>query len=116
MANYQRGDVVVVNLEPTLGTEQGLVRPCVVLSDLKEIRASKSKALYVIVPLTRSETLTGALAPRLKAAENGLPSDSVALLMHVRSVDPQRIRNKVTQLSNESLEQIQQGLAQLFDI
>ena len=115
MSDYKRGDVVLVNLEPIRGSEQGLVRPCVVMSDLETIQASNSKPLYVIIPLTRSNTLKGKLAPRLRAKANNLPSDSTALIMHVRSIDYRRIIKRVTSLSKNDIKTLQLGLYELFN-
>ena len=112
--NYHKGDIVLVDLEPTLGSEQGFKRPAVIVSDVNTITASRSKPLYVIVPLTRSEKLIGELAPRLQAGQGGLPADSTALIMHLRSVDPQRIIRFIGSLDAGELELIQKGLQALF--
>ncbi len=112
--NYHKGEIVLVDLEPTLGSEQGFKRPAIIVSDFKTITASRSKPLYVIVPLTRSEKLIGDLAPRLKAKQGGLPADSTALIMHLRSVDPQRIIRFIGTLNADELELIQKGLEELF--
>ena len=114
--SYKRGDVVLVDLEPTVGSEQGFKRPCIVVSDLATVSASRSRALYLIVPLTRSEKLVGKLAPRLKSRQGGLPADSTALVMHLRSIDPRRIIRRVGQLEADELKLIQVGLRELLDV
>jgi mRNA interferase MazF len=114
--NYSKGDIVLVDLEPTLGSEQGFKRPVIIVSSLETITASRSKPLYVIVPLTRSEKLIGSLAPRLKARQDGLPSDSTALIMHLRSIDPQRVLRFIGKLNEGELELIQKGLKELFGL
>lgn len=110
---FAHGAVVMVNLEPVVGSEQGKVRPCVVVSDLAAVRASRSKPLYLIVPLTRSEALVGPLAPRVKARQGGVPLDSTALLMHTRSIDPARIRSQAGELEAGELAPILAGLRHL---
>lgn len=114
--NYGRGDIVLVDLEPTVGSEQGFRRPCIVGSDLATVTASRSRPLYVIVPLTRSEKLVGKLAPRLKARQGGLPADSTALVMHLRSIDPRRIIRSVGKLESNELKLIREGLEALFEL
>ena len=113
---YQRGDIVIVNLEPVQGSEQQGLRPCIVVSKLADIKKSRSKPLYVVVPLTHSLALKGSLAPLLKTRDGGLASDSVALIMHVRSIDPNRIFKRVGVLNKEELKIIKQGLSDLFGI
>lgn len=114
--SYARGDIVLVDLEPTVGSEQGFKRPCIVVSELATISASRSKPLYLIVPLTRSEKLVGKLAPRLKARQGGLPADSTALIMHLRSIDSRRIIRRVGQLEPVELALIEEGLRELFGL
>lgn len=122
--SHPRGTVVLVNLEPITGSEQGStrpdgtpgVRPCVVLSDAATIRASRARPLYVVAPLTRSTTLTGPLAPRLTARTGGVPRDSTVLLMHVRSIDPARVVGAGGTLNAGELEPIARGLRALFTL
>jgi mRNA interferase MazF len=113
---HDRGAVVMVNLEPVMGSEQGRVRPCIVVSDLGTITASHSRPLYVIVPLTRSEKLVGPLAPRLKARRGALPADSAALGMHLRSIDPRRITGRVGKLNAHEFDKLEEGIKQLFTL
>jgi mRNA interferase MazF len=113
---YAQGAVVFVSLEPVQGSEQGRKRPCVVVSELKKILASRSKPLYMIVPLTRSETLTGKLAPRIKSRKGGVPADSVALVMHLRSIDPSRIERRVGNLNKDELDPILYGISDVMGI
>lgn len=88
---YQRGAVVLVDLDPVTGSEQGRKRPCIVLSDMQTVRASGARPLYFVVPLTTANKLAGPLAPQLQQRPGGLPADSTALVMHSRSIDPARI-------------------------
>ncbi len=113
---YHKGDIVLVDLEPTLGSEQGFKRPAIIISNLTTITDSHSRPLYIIVPLARSEKLIGDLAPRLQAKEGGLPADSTALIMHLRSIDPQRILRFIGKLDADELELIQKGLRELFNL
>jgi mRNA-degrading endonuclease toxin of MazEF toxin-antitoxin module len=112
---YPRGAVVFVDLEPVVGVEQGRERPCIVVSDLETVRSSRARPVYVVVPLTRSETLIGPLAPRLKRREGGLPADSTALVMHVRSIAPERATGRTRgALNEEEMQMIETGLRALL--
>lgn len=102
--------------QPVVGSEQGKIRPCVVTSDAKVVRQSRAKLLYTVVPLTHGQTLIGPLAPRLSAREGGTPSDGVALVMHVRTVDPARVVGYVGELTADEYTPIKQGLAVLFGL
>ncbi len=80
------------------------------------VRASRSKPLYAVVPLTKAEVLTGPLAPRIAAREGGLPADSTALCMHVRSVDPTRCAGYVGALDDGEYRQVRQGLELMLGV
>ena len=113
---YRRGSILLVRLDPVLGSEQGKTRPCVVMSDAKTTQRSRAKLLYGVVPLTRSETLTGPLAPRIKARPGGSTADGVALCMHVRAVDPVRVVGYVGELDDAELQGLRLGLAVFFGL
>jgi mRNA interferase MazF len=113
---YPRGAVVMANLEPSTGSEQGGLRPVVVLSGLATITKCRSRPLYVISPLTRSQTLTGVLAPRIYARVGGIPLDSTALVMHIRSLDPQRLNKQVCVLEPEEFKPIFEGIKAMLEM
>lgn len=114
---YTRGSVIFVDLEPVVGVEQGRSRPCVVVSDLRTVRQSRSRPVYTVVPLTRSDTLTGPLAPRFRGRQGGLSADSTALVMHVRSVAPERISGRLKGIfDDDELLVVQRGLSVLLGL
>ena len=113
---YTRASIVLVQLDPIRGSEQGKTRPCIVVSDAATVRRAHAKLLYTVVPLTRSTTLVGPLAPRVKARKAGSPADGVALCMHVRTVDPVRVVGYVGELNADELRPLQRGLGVLFGL
>lgn len=112
---YARGAVILVDLDPSTGSEQGRKRPCIVLSDLKTVRASGSRPLYFIVPLTTANKLSGPLAPQLKARPGGLPADSTALVMHARAIDPARIVRQWGAVDAQDVSTLQAALRFLLE-
>lgn len=112
---YQRGDLVLVDLEPVIGSEQGMKRPCVVLSNAATVRASGSRLVYFVIPLTSAKKLRGPLAPILEQSEDGLRADSVALIMHARSISPARILAKWGQVSAQDVTTLQAAVKHLIE-
>ena len=106
-----RGSVVLVGLDPTVGHEQRGMRPCVAVSD-PAANADQRYPLVAVVPVT-STSGTGALYPPLSPGASGLARGSYALIDHVRSIDKRRIRRLYGQVSDSELAGIDQGL-QLF--
>ena len=106
-----RGTIVVVELDPTVGHEQRGVRPCVAVSD-PAVNSDQRFPLIAVVPVTGTPG-DGALYPELSPGKSGLNKTSFALVDHLRSVDKRRIRRVYGRLARDELVAIEQGL-QLF--
>jgi mRNA interferase MazF len=104
----ERGGVVLVDLDPTVGHEQRNVRPCVVVSD-QAIAADLRYPLVGVVPLT-GKAGRGALYPKVAAGSGGLRKDSWALTDQVRSIDKRRITAAYGTLEAADMEAIDDGI------
>ena len=105
----ERGSVVLVDLEPTLGHEQRGLRPCVVVSD-PEVVTAQRYPLIAIVPIT-GRAGVGALYPALGEGASGLRRPSWALADQVRSVDKRRVQRLLGRVSEAEVAAIDQALA-----
>lgn len=103
-----RGTVVLVELDPTVGHEQRGVRPCVAVSD-PSVNAEQRFPLIAVVPVTGT-TGTGALYPLLTPGASGLVKPSSVLIDHLRAIDKRRIRRIFGRVSATELAAIDQGL------
>ena len=103
-----RGTVVLVELDPTVGHEQRGVRPCVAVSD-PTVNADQRFPLIAVVPVTGTSG-EGALYPALAPGPSGLTKPSFALIDHLRAIDKRRIRRLFGQVSAGELAGIDQGL------
>ncbi len=111
----RRGEVWLVNLDPTLGAEMRKTRPAVIVSsDLVGILP-----LRVVVPLTDWKDRYG-VAPwmvRINASpENGLEKDSAADCFQVRSLSTSRLVRKLGILTVDEMTQIQDGIAVVLEL
>jgi mRNA interferase MazF len=104
-----RGTVVLLDLDPTIGREQRGVRPCVVVSD-PEVVSDQRFPLLCIVPVTGTPG-AGALYPALAPGACGLTKTSYALIDHLRSVDKRRVRRAFGPLAPGELRAVDDGLA-----
>lgn len=104
-----RGTVVLLELDPTIGHEQRGVRPCIVVSD-PEVIADQRFPLIAIVPVTGTPG-EGALYPMLQPGRSGLTKTSYALIDHLRSVDKRRIHRVFGVLSPNEVDALDEGLA-----
>src|SRR5947208_7776311 len=86
----QRGDIVLADLDPVLGHEQGGRRPVVVVS---ADRLNRRKLVVMAVPGTGAERVLKdyRLNVRVTSAETGLPKDTVFLCFQARALDKRRL-------------------------
>ncbi len=101
----QRGDIWLINLDPTIGAEIQKIRPAVIVNDDQ----LGILPLKVIVPLTAWQDRY-AVAPwfvRLEPnAENGLEKPSAADAFQVRSVSQQRFVRRLGKISDTAMQEL----------
>lgn len=106
--NLDRGTVVLVDLDPTVGHEQQGRRPCIAVSD-PAVNADQRFPLIAVVPVTATPG-EGALYPALSPGRSGFVKSSYALIDHLRSIDKRRIRRVFGRVTKDELATIDQGL------
>jgi mRNA interferase MazF len=109
-----RGAVVLVGLDPTVGHEQRGLRPCVVVSD-PDVIGDQRFPLVCVVPVTGTAG-EGLLYPSLTPGQSGLTKRSFALIDHLRSIDKRRVRRVFGTLPPEEVSAIDEGLAVFLGI
>jgi mRNA interferase MazF len=111
----RRGEVWLINLDPTVGAEIKKTRPAVIVND----DAIGILPLKVIVPITEWKDRY-AVAPwlvRLEPdAENGLDKPSAADAFQVRSVAQERFVRRLGKLSDTAMQEITKALAVVLSI
>jgi mRNA interferase MazF len=114
MVTISRGDVVLCDLNPVVGTEQAGIRPVVVL---QIDRANAASPHTIIAPFTTK--IRRALLPShafVPAGIGGLSQDSVALCEQVRVVDKRRIIKIIGHLDEPYLEEIEKALRTILGL
>jgi mRNA interferase MazF len=107
VVGVRRGDVVVVNLDPTIGVEIKKTRPAVVVSNDSINQFSQ---LLVIVPLTKN---TAHLSPSHVVIPKGtarLTFTSKVITEQIKAVDKRRIVRRLGSLTTPVLEQVERAL------
>ena len=91
-------DVVIVNLDPTIGSELRKTRPCVILSPNEMNKYLKT---IIIAPITsRSKSYPTRVAFELRGKENWVVIDQV------RTIDRRRIHKKIGSLNPITVQNI----------
>lgn len=109
-----RGTLVLVGLDPTVGHEQRGLRPCIIVSD-PDVSENQRYPLLCVVPITGTPG-HGALYPELATGSGGLRKPSWALLDQVRTVDKRRVRRVFGAISADELEAVDNGLRLLLGL
>ena len=108
---YKKGDVFYADLNPVIGSEQGGVRPVVILQNDIGNRYSPTT---IVAPMT---TKTKTYVPmHVKLKEDFLAKNSILLLEQIRTIDKRRLLSKMGSISQESQNQIDKVLDKNFYI
>ena len=110
-----RGDVWLINLDPTVGAEIKKTRPAVIVND----DAVGILPLRVIVPITEWKDSYGVppwMVPLNPDAQNGLDKPSAADTFQVRSLSQSRFVQQLGRLSEISMQEISRALALVLAI
>jgi len=114
MVTVTRGDVVLCDLNPVVGTEQAGVRPAVVL---QIDRANAVSPHTIIAPFTtkirRALLSSHVFVP---AGVGGLSQDSVVLCEQIRVIDKRRIIKVLGHLDEPYLQQIAKALSSILGL
>lgn len=104
----KRGEVYYADLNPVVGSEQGGIRPIVVLQNDVGNKFSPT----VIAAATTSRLYKAKLPTHvgLSRAETPLPKDSVVLLEQIRTIDKSRLKDKIGELPAEVMQKIDNAL------
>ncbi|HEY7143201.1 MAG TPA: type II toxin-antitoxin system PemK/MazF family toxin [Streptosporangiaceae bacterium] len=108
----RRGEIVMVGLDPVLGSEASKTRPAVVVSnDAANATATRlGRGVVTVVPVTSNIARIYPFQVLLPAGETGLPHDSKAQAEQVRSVAVERIGKRAGQLPPALITELDRAL------
>ena len=114
MSDPQRGEVWLVELDPTRGMEIQKTRPAIVISSDVYARLP----LRIVVPITTWQPRFAAwpyMIPLPQSPRNGLSRDSCANVLQVRSVARERLTKTLGSLTDAQMRAIVAGVALTID-
>lgn len=104
----KRGDLILVSLDPVVGSEQGKTRPAVVIQN--DI-GNKYSSTTIIAPLiSKIFSKEYPINVIISKEETGLKTDSTALLNQIRTIDKRRIIKKLASVGDTTLEKINSAI------
>lgn len=109
-----RGDIYYADLSPVVGSEQGGIRPVLIVQNDVGNRFSPT----VIAAAITSQRTKASLPTHIlvNAQTTGLSKDSIVLLEQVRTIDKHRLKERMGSLDNHSMNEVDQALSVSFGL
>ncbi len=112
--NIKRGDIYYADLSPVVGSEQGGLRPVLIVQNDVGNRYSPTVIAAAITSRMGKTRLPTHID--IYANEVGLAKDSVILLEQVRTLDKRRLREKMGHLDGSVMERVNTAISVSFGL
>ena len=114
MSQIKRGDIYYADLSPVVGSEQGGVRPVLIVQNDVGNRHSPTVIAAAITSKLNKTKLPTHI--EVDATLYGLAKDSVILLEQVRTLDKKRLKEKMGHLDDLAMTEVNQALSVSFGL
>lgn len=104
----RRGDIYYADLRPVVGSEQGGIRPVLIVQNDMGNRHSPTVIIAAITSRMNKAKLPTHI--ELNSSMYDMDKDSVVLLEQLRTIDKKRLRDKVCHLEGEVMKKINRAL------
>ncbi len=112
--NVKRGDIYYADLSPVVGSEQGGLRPVLIIQNDVGNRYSPTVIAAAITSRMDKNKLPTHI--EVYAARAGLPRDSVILLEQIRTLDKRRLREKMGHLDEGAMAEVNDAISISFGL
>ncbi len=110
----KRGDIYYADLSPVVGSEQGGIRPVLIVQNDTGNKHSPTVIAAAITSQTGKARLPTHIS--LSALSCGLPKDSVILLEQIRTLDKRRLREHMGRLDEGVMHRVDGAIAVSFGL
>ena len=114
MLTVRRGEISYADLSPVVGSEQGGVRPVLIIQNDVGNRYSPTVIAAAITSQKEKAKLPTHIS--LAAADCGLSRDSIILLEQIRTIDKQRLKECVGEIPVATMKQVDYALEISFGL
>jgi mRNA interferase MazF len=113
-----RGDIVLADLAPTVGSEADKRRPVVIVSNNGANRAAQEsgRGVITVIPLTSQVATVHLFQVLITAAESGLRVDSKVQTEQISSISPARISTFLGRVPDHRMTDVEQALRYQLDL
>ena len=114
MAYPKKGEIYLVNFDPTVGHEVKKKRPAVIISNNIHNQFSP---LVTVAPLSSNINKVYSFEVYIQKESAGLNENSKIMIIQLRSIDKKRLINKIGNIENkETINKINQVITEHFDL
>ncbi len=114
MNTVKRGDIYYADLSPVVGSEQGGMRPVLIVQNDTGNRHSPTVIAAAITSQTGKARLPTHI--EISAQSYGLSRDSVILLEQIRTIDKSRLRERMGKLDEKAMSLVDNAIAVSFGL
>ena len=114
MSTVRRGDIYYADLSPVVCSEQGGLRPVLIVQNDTGNKHSPTVIAAAITSQTGKARLPTHI--ELRAQSYGLTRDSVVLLEQIRTLDKSRLRERMGRLDEPAMHQVDNAIAVSFGL
>lgn len=112
--NVRRGDIYYADLSPVIGSEQGGIRPVLIVQNDVGNRFSPTVIAAAITSQKDKTDLPTHI--RVNSQESGLTKDSIVLLEQIRTLDKKRLREHMGRLDEYFMDRVDEALQVSFGL
>ena len=106
--NIRRGDIFYADLRPVVGSEQGGIRPVLIIQN--DVGNKHSPTVICVAITSKMNKAKLPTHIEIDASTYDIVRDSVILLEQLRTIDKQRLKDKVCHLDQDILSQVDRAL------
>lgn len=110
----RRGDIYYADLSPVVGSEQGGIRPVLIIQNDVGNRHSPTVIAAAITSQINKARLPTHI--ELGARSYGLSKDSVILLEQIRTIDKKRLKERMGRLDEQLMQRVDDAIAVSFGL
>ena len=114
MSMVKRGDIYYADLSPVVGSEQGGMRPVLIVQNDTGNKHSPTVIAAAITSQVGKARLPTHI--ELSAQSYGLSRDSVILLEQIRTIDKKRLKERMGTLDSTAMDKINNALSISFGL
>ncbi|MGN0654403.1 MAG: type II toxin-antitoxin system PemK/MazF family toxin [Oscillospiraceae bacterium] len=112
--SIKRGEIYYADLSPVVGSEQGGIRPVLIVQN--DVGNRHSPTVIAAAITSRHEKAKLPTHIDLSAVSCGLAKDSVVLLEQIRTIDKRRLRERMGELDYDSMQRVNDALSISFGL